>query len=149
MAIRLVVDNFAKLVVIHTYLKRRGRTRVDVRTVPPHQRRHRDGAITGGRMTMTNGLKVSPHQLSALGGSCNRTATDVRGQHNALKAQLSPLFGADWSGAAATQFAGLYEQFTKSAEGLSSALDGIGRLLSQAGQNYAAVEQQIASSFHG
>ncbi|MDQ1732884.1 MAG: hypothetical protein QOK10_3043 [Pseudonocardiales bacterium] len=96
---------------------------------------------------MSTGLKVTPQQLSVLGGSCNRTATEVRGQHSGLKAQLTPLFGADWSGAAATQFAGLYEQFNRNAEGMAGALDGIGRLLSQAGSSYAAVEQQIASSF--
>lgn len=96
---------------------------------------------------MTSGLKVTPQQLSSLGGSCNRTATDVRGQHSGLRSQLTPLFGADWSGAAATQFAGLYEQFNKNAEGLAAALDGIGRLLTQAGTSYAAVEEQIAASF--
>jgi len=92
-------------------------------------------------------LKVSPQQLAALGGSCNRTATDVRGQHHVLRGQLSPLFGTDWSGAAAAQFTELYEQFNTNALGLSEALDGIGRLLSQAGQSYASVEQQIAASF--
>jgi WXG100 family type VII secretion target len=95
------------------------------------------------------GFKVTPQQLTGLGGSCNRTAGDVRGQHGALKSQLSPLFGADWSGAAAGQFAQLYEQFDSNAQGLSAALEGIGRLLGQAGQSYAAVEQQIAASFRG
>lgn len=98
---------------------------------------------------MTAGLKVTPQQLNALGGTCNRTATDVRSQHSALRGQLSPLFGADWSGAAAAQFTGLYEQFNKNALGLTEALDGIGRLLAQAGQSYAAVEQQITASFRG
>jgi WXG100 family type VII secretion target len=96
---------------------------------------------------MTAGLKVSPQQLTALGGTCNRTATDVRGQHATLKSQLTPLFGADWSGTAAAQFAALYEQFNKNAQGLTTALDGIGRLLSQAGTSYASVEEQIAASF--
>ena len=96
---------------------------------------------------MTAGLKVSPEQLTALGGTCNRTATDVRGQHATLKSQLTPLFGADWSGTAAAQFAALYEQFNKNAQGLTAALDGIGRLLSQAGASYASVEEQIAASF--
>ena len=80
-------------------------------------------------------------------GTCNRTATDVRGQHATLKSQLTPLFGADWSGTAAAQFAALYEQFNKNAQGLTAALDGIGRLLSQAGASYASVEEQIAASF--
>jgi WXG100 family type VII secretion target len=95
------------------------------------------------------GFKVTPQQLTGLGGSCSRTANDVRGQHGALKSQLSPLFGAEWSGAAASQFAQLYEQFDSNAQGLSSALEGIGRLLGQAGQSYATVEQQIAASFRG
>ncbi|MBV9822528.1 MAG: WXG100 family type VII secretion target [Actinobacteria bacterium] len=95
------------------------------------------------------GLKVSPEQLSALGGSCGRTATEVRGQHVSLKSQLTPLFGADWSGAAASQFAALYEQFNKNAEGMTAALEGIGGLLNSAGRSYAAVEQQIAASFRG
>ena len=95
------------------------------------------------------GLRVSPQQLTTLGGSCNRTAGDIRGQQTALKNQLTPLFGADWSGAAASQFATLYEQFNRSAEGLTAALEGIGRLLGHAGQSYAAVEQQIAASFRG
>ena len=95
------------------------------------------------------GLKVSPQQLSTLGGSCSRTATDIRGQQASLKGQLTPLFGADWSGAAATQFAALYEQFNRNAEGLTAALEGIGRLLGHAGQSYAAVEEQIAASFRG
>lgn len=93
------------------------------------------------------GFKVSPQQLSSLGGSCNRTATDIRGQHGALKGQLTPLFGADWSGTAATQFAELYAQFDSNAQGMTAALEGIGRLLGQAGQSYASVEQQIAASF--
>jgi|SRR5689334_4887059 WXG100 family type VII secretion target len=98
---------------------------------------------------MSVGLKVSPHQLSALGGTCNRTASDVRGRHQALRGQLTPLFGVDWSGAAASQFASLYEQFNRNSEGLSAALEGIGRLLNQAGSSYDAVEQQIAASFRG
>jgi WXG100 family type VII secretion target len=93
------------------------------------------------------GLKVSPQQLSTLGGSCTRTATDIRGQQVSLRTQLTPLFGADWSGAAATQFSALYEQFNKNAEGLTAALEGIGSLLNHAGQSYAAVEEQIAASF--
>ena len=94
-----------------------------------------------------SGFRVTPQQLTSLGASCNRTATDVRGQHTVLKSQLTPLFGTDWSGAASAQFTELYEQFNANAQGMTEALDGIGRLLAQAGQSYAAVEQQITSSF--
>jgi WXG100 family type VII secretion target len=92
-------------------------------------------------------LKVSPPQLEALSGSVARTSGDIRAAHQQLKGQLTPLFGSDWSGAAATQFAELFQQFDQHAAGLSAALDGIGQLLGRAGVAYADVEQQIAASF--
>jgi len=93
------------------------------------------------------GLKVTPEQLSALSGSVAGVSAGVRGDHHHLKAQLSPLFGADWSGAASAQFTSLYEQFDQHARGMSDALDGIGQLLGRAGQAYAEAERQIAASF--
>jgi WXG100 family type VII secretion target len=71
----------------------------------------------------------------------------VRGQQATLRGQLTPLFGADWSGAASAQFASLYDSFDQHARGLSDALDGIGQLLARAGAAYADVEQQVAASF--
>jgi WXG100 family type VII secretion target len=92
-------------------------------------------------------LKVTPAQLEALGGATHRVCADVRGEHQNLKSQLAPLFGAEWVGAAAVQFAGLYDNFDQHAKGLCDALDGIGALLVRAGSTYADVEQQIAASF--
>lgn len=97
-------------------------------------------------MTMT-GLRVTPEQLEALGGTVGRVSVDVRGQHQNLRGQLAPLFGSDWSGPAAAQFSALYQQFDTHARGMSDALDGIGQLLRRAGLTYADVEQQIAASF--
>lgn len=92
-------------------------------------------------------LRVTPAQLEALSGTVVRTSGDIRSQQQSLRTQLSPLFGADWSGAASAQFTALFEQFDTHARGLSDALDGIGALLGRAGASYAEVEQQIASSF--
>ncbi|HVU92871.1 MAG TPA: WXG100 family type VII secretion target [Jatrophihabitans sp.] len=92
-------------------------------------------------------LKVTPAQLEALGGTTHRVCGDVRSQHQNLKSQLTPLFGADWSGAAAAQFAALYENFDQHARGLADALDGIAALLVRAGATYEQVEEQIAASF--
>jgi WXG100 family type VII secretion target len=92
-------------------------------------------------------LKVTPAQLETLGATVHRTSGEVRGQHQALKNQLAPLFGADWSGAAAAQFTQLYDEFDAHAKGLTDALDGIGALLERAGAQYAQVEQAIAASF--
>lgn len=93
------------------------------------------------------GLKVTPDQLSQLSVAVHRTSSDVRGSHLALRAHLAPLFGADWVGAAASQFTALYDQFDQHARGLCDALEGIGALLGRAGTTYADVEQQIAASF--
>lgn len=92
-------------------------------------------------------LRVAPGQLQTLGAVAGRVSAEVRGQHQSLRAQLSPLFGGDWAGVAASQFAALYEQFDSHARGLSDALEGIGQLLSRAGLSYAEVEQQITASF--
>ena len=92
-------------------------------------------------------LKVTPAQLEALGGATHRACADVRSEHHRLKGQLSPLFGADWTGAAAAQFAALYDNFDQHAKGLCDALDGIGALLVRAGVDYAQVEEQIAATF--
>lgn len=92
-------------------------------------------------------LRVIPAQLESLGAATHRSSAEVRATHQGLTSQLSPLFGADWSGAAAAQFTALYEQFEQHARGLSDALDGIAALLGRAGATYAEVEQQIAASF--
>jgi WXG100 family type VII secretion target len=92
-------------------------------------------------------LKVTPSQLEALGGTTHRVSADVRGEHQNLKSQLSPLFGAEWTGAAAAQFAGLYDNFDQHAKGLCDALDGIGAMLVRAGSNYAETEQSVAAMF--
>jgi WXG100 family type VII secretion target len=94
-----------------------------------------------------SGFRVTPSQLQSMSGTVSRVSNDVRGQHVALKSQLSPLFGSEWSGAAAAQFADLYQQFDQSAKNLSDALDGIGRLLNSAGVAYADVEASIAATF--
>jgi WXG100 family type VII secretion target len=100
-----------------------------------------------GRTSAVSGLRVTPDQLSTLSSAVARASAEVRGEHQNLHGQLSPLFGADWSGAAAAQFTALYEQFDKHARGMSDALDGIGHLLARAGSTYAEVEHQIAASF--
>jgi WXG100 family type VII secretion target len=93
------------------------------------------------------GFKVTPDQLETLGATIGRVSAEVRGEHQSLRGQLGPLFGAEWSGAAAAQFTALYEQFDRNARGMSDALDGIGQLLNRAGAAYAGVEAEITASF--
>ncbi len=92
-------------------------------------------------------LRVTPAQLQGLGSAAQRVSHEVRGEHQRLRSQLSPLFGADWSGAAAAQFTTLYDNFDQHAKGLCDALDGISALLVRAGVSYEDVEAQIVASF--
>jgi WXG100 family type VII secretion target len=94
-----------------------------------------------------NALRVTPDQLQSMSGSVSRTSSEIRGLQTGLRAQLGPIFGAEWTGAASAQFTTLYDQFDQHARGLVDALEGIGQLLSRAGSAYAEVEQQIAASF--
>ena len=96
---------------------------------------------------MGQGLRVAPEQLQAMAGTVARAAADQRTTTQTLRGQLSPLFGADWSGSASAQFGTLFDQFTRNAQGMADALDGIGQLLSRAGVAYADVESQITASF--
>ena len=92
-------------------------------------------------------FRVTPTQLEGLGATVGRVSGDVRAQHQQLRGRLGPLFGSDWAGSAAAQFASLYDQFDVHARGMSDALDGIGQLLARAGLAYADVEAQITASF--
>jgi WXG100 family type VII secretion target len=93
------------------------------------------------------GLRVTPEQLQTMSGTVARTAAEERAAVQTLRTQLAPLFGADWSGTASTQFTTLFDQFARHAQGMADALDGIGQLLSRAGTAYAEVESQITASF--
>jgi WXG100 family type VII secretion target len=92
-------------------------------------------------------LRVSPDQLTQLSAAVTGTAGQTNDAHARLRAQLSPLFGTDWSGQAASQFDELYTQFDQSSTALTNALQGIGQLLRGAGSAYEQVEVQIAGSF--
>ena len=92
-------------------------------------------------------LTVTPAQLEGLSASVVRVSSESRSAQAALRSQLTPLFGSDWSGSASAQFSSLFEQFDVHARGLADALDGIGVLLGRAGNAYAEVEQQVMASF--
>ena len=96
---------------------------------------------------MGQGLRVTPEQLQAMAGTVSKTAADQRAATQTLRSQLSPLFGAEWSGSASAQFTTLFDQFARHSQGMADALEGIGQLLSRAGTAYADVENQITASF--
>ena len=92
-------------------------------------------------------LRVTPDQLQSMSGAVARTSGDIRGMQQSLRSQLSALFGADWTGAAAAQFTVLYDQFDQHARGCPTLSTASGNCSRGPGAAYADVEQQIAASF--
>lgn len=95
---------------------------------------------------MTGNIKVTPEQLEGLSAHVVRSAGQIDQQLSALTHTLTPL-GSEWAGQAQQQFQHLWAEWHTSAVRLREALDGIGRLMSQAGRAYASAEQEIAATF--
>lgn len=98
---------------------------------------------------MSVGIKVTPEQLHQLSGNVQRGSGEIDGTLSSLSGQIAPLVGGDWAGAASQQFTALWDRWQHAANDLNSALQGISRLLANAGTSYAEAEQAIATSFRG
>jgi WXG100 family type VII secretion target len=95
---------------------------------------------------MAGGIRVTPEQLQGLAGQVARGSGEIEQQLGGLTQALAPL-GSDWAGQAQQQFQQLWTEWHTAATRLRGALDGISRLLGQAGQAYATAEQEIAATF--
>jgi WXG100 family type VII secretion target len=93
------------------------------------------------------GIKVTPAELVTLSGGVAQGSGEIDGILGGLARQLAPLAGGTWAGQASTQFTQLWEQWHRSAAQLNESLQGISRLLAQAGDAYSSAETQIASTF--
>ena len=94
------------------------------------------------------GFRVTPEQLTSLSTRVLGGSQNISGELLSLRGALAPLEG-EWQGQARDRFRELYEQWDTGAMALQQALDGIARLLAQAGQSYADAEHAVASSFTG
>jgi WXG100 family type VII secretion target len=93
------------------------------------------------------GIKVTPPELVALSGGVAQGSAQIDGILGGLARQVAPLAGASWAGEASAQFTQLWEQWHRGAAQLNTSLEGMSRLLAQAGRSYADAETQIATSF--
>lgn len=93
-------------------------------------------------------FRVTPAELIELSRQVHGVAGSIESELGALRGRVAPI-GSTWSGQAHERFATLYEEWSRSAQGLQQALAGISQLLSQAGQSYDEAERRIAGSFAG
>ena len=95
---------------------------------------------------MAGNIRVTPEQLEGLSAQVARGAGEIDQQLAVLTHALAPL-GSEWAGQAQQQFQQLWAEWHTAALRLREALDGIGRLMNQAGHAYASAEDQIAATF--
>ena len=94
-------------------------------------------------------LKVTAEELSSVSGRLDAAAVNISGENTSALGLVQALVAAEWNGAASAQFNQLFSEWKSSADTLLSSLEGISRLLSQAGTAYAETESNITRSLAG
>ena len=93
-------------------------------------------------------FRVTPAELLALSQQVQGTAGSIESELGTLRSRVLPI-GGSWTGQAQDRFQALYDEWSRSAQGLQEALAGISQLLGQAGHSYDEAERRIAGSFAG
>jgi WXG100 family type VII secretion target len=91
-------------------------------------------------------IKVTAEELHTLSTNVASGSNQIQDQLTRLHGEVSAVVDAGWQGAASGQFHSLYDEWSRSAAGLKDALDGISRLLANAGHQYQATEDSIRGS---
>ena len=91
-------------------------------------------------------ITVTSEELHTLSSQVAAGSNQIQNQLGQLQGQVSAVVGGDWAGQASGQFQVLYDEWNRSAAGLKDALDGISRLLNNAGTQYQSTEDAIRAS---
>lgn len=95
---------------------------------------------------MTGQFHVDTDRIASASADIAALATDIDSQVTAMMSRLTALEDA-WRGAAAAQFQGVLGQWRTTQTSVRNSLDGIGRVLGQAGAQYAEAEAQAVRMF--
>jgi 6 kDa early secretory antigenic target len=95
---------------------------------------------------MSSQFQVDTDRITAASTDINRIGADIDAQVAAMMARLTALQDA-WTGSAASRFQGVASEWRATQAKVRESLDHISRLLAQAGQQYAAAEQQNTAMF--
>ena len=88
-------------------------------------------------------IKVTAEELHSLSSNVATGSNSIQDQLARMQGEVLGVVGGEWQGAASGQFHALWQ---RSAAGLKDALDGISRLLANAGTQYQQTEDAIRSS---
>jgi WXG100 family type VII secretion target len=95
-------------------------------------------------------MKVDIATLQHMAGQCRSEAADTTARHSALSGSINGSVLDGWTDSqAAAQFTELYEQWRRSAEGVSDALNGMGSLLTNVAASYQQHEADMAARIGG
>jgi WXG100 family type VII secretion target len=95
---------------------------------------------------MSSQFQVDTDRIGAASTDVSRIGTDIDAQVAAMMARLTALQGA-WTGSAAARFQDVLAVWRATQARVRESLDHIGRLLGQAGRQYAEAEQQNTAMF--
>lgn len=91
-------------------------------------------------------MKVDFATLHAMSGQCRAEASDSAARHAALSSSINTSVLDGWTDSqAAIQFSDLYEEWRRSAQGVSDALTGMGSLLDSVASSYQQHESEMAA----
>jgi WXG100 family type VII secretion target len=91
-------------------------------------------------------VKVDIATLQSMAGQCRTEAADATGRQAALSNSINTSVLDGWTDSqAAARFTELYEEWRRSAQGVSDALTGMGGLLSNVAASYQQHETDMAA----
>ncbi len=91
-------------------------------------------------------MKVDIATLQSMAGQCRAEAADSTARHAVLSGNINSSVLDGWTDSqAAVRFTELYEQWRRSAQGLSDALNGMGGLLTSVAGSYQQHEADMAA----
>ena len=95
-------------------------------------------------------MKVDIATLQSMAAQCRSEAADTAARHATLSSSISSSVLDGWTDSqAAAQFTELYEQWRRSAQGVSEALTGMGSLLTSVAASYQQHESDMAARIGG
>ena len=91
-------------------------------------------------------MKVDIASLNSMAGQCRSEASESAARHASLSSSINTSVLDGWTDSqAAIQFSDLYEEWRRSAQGVSDALTGMGALLDSVAASYQQHEAEMAA----